>query len=83
MRLLRLTGDLLDAQVVEDGIEFRYDSSSRAIALVDLEPRTILIDGQAANPQVLAAKNPAENHSAVMLPRGHHHVRLTRDGLLR
>ena len=83
MRLLRLTGDLLDAQVTEDGIEFRYDSASRAIALVDVHPSTILVDHQPVGLKVLAAKNPAKNHWAVMLPRGHHHVRLLCDGLLR
>ena len=83
MRLLRLTGDLLDAQVTEDGIEFRYDSASRAIALVDVHPSTILVDHQPVGLKVLAAKNPAKNHWAVMLPRGHHHVRLRCDGLLR
>ncbi len=83
MRLLRLTGDLLDAQVAQDGIEFRYASSGHAIALVDVQPSTILVDNQPMDLRVLAAKNHWALMLPGMLPRGHHHVRLRCDGLLR
>ena len=79
VRLLRLTGALLNAQSVENGLEFTYDSTSRAIALVDTHPSIILVDGQSTDLKVLAAKR----HCAVMLPKGHHRIRFVRSGLLR
>jgi hypothetical protein len=79
MRLLRLTGDLKAASAQPSGVHFTYNSKARAIALVDREPDSVLVDGEPFTAPILRAKR----HWAVMLPRGHRTVLITAGGLLR
>ena len=72
VRLLQLNADLLDARVVENGVEFDYRSSSRAAALVDRRPVRILLDGRPVEAAVLEA----DHHFTVLLPRGRRTARI-------
>ena len=78
-RLLRLTADLEDVSVHASGLEFSYRSPSRAIALVNLKPESISINGKASEVPILKAPN----HWALLLPKGQNHVLITTRGLLR
>ena len=72
IRLLRLTGDLLYSRVTEQDIAFRYTSSSRTAR---------------RHPRGCTAREPADpgrqKPLGIILLRGHHHVQVRRDGLLR
>jgi hypothetical protein len=74
LRLLHLTGELLDARVVENGIEFEYRSASRVAALLDTPPARIEIDGQAASPP----RWDTTSHVALLLPAGRRTARILR-----
>ena len=78
-RLLRLTADLEDASVHASGLAFTYLSRSRAIALVNVKPESVSINGEASEVPILKAPN----HWALLLPRGQNHVLITTRGLLR
>lgn len=68
LRLTRLTADLKSARIAASGaIEFTYDSDSRAVALTDLAPASVEIDGE-----------PVPPAAPLLLPRGQHLVRLSR-----
>jgi len=70
-RIVRFTGDLRNAQASGPGvIEFSYESSSRAIAILDRAPLTIEVDGNRANP-VTAGQH------VLLLPRGKHVVTIS------
>jgi len=73
LRLVQINADLLDARVVEDGLEFRYRSSSRALALLDRRPGQIRIDGQRIDPLLI----PADEHFTLRLPSGTRTVRVS------
>jgi hypothetical protein len=77
-RLLYLNADLLNATVTQDAIEFEYRSRTQAIALLDIEPRRILVDGEPAAAPVLKATK----HFSLLLPKGTHKVRVVVTGLL-
>lgn len=65
MRILDFNGDLRDASTGVDGsIEILYESSSRALAIVEPTPSSLEIDGQ-PTPLELFGKS-------VVLPRGRH-----------
>ena len=65
MRILDFNGDLRDATIGADGsVEILYDSTSRALAIVEPTPSSLQIDGQSA-PLELFGKT-------LVLPRGHH-----------
>jgi hypothetical protein len=73
LRLVRLNGDLQTARAVSPTtIEFSYQSSARAIAILDRSPRVIRIDGSDAQ---LQRAGPA----TVILPPGQHTVTITSD----
>ncbi len=69
-RVLDFNGNLKSAAVLPDGVEFAYESSSRALAVLDLPPALVEIDGQRVKPEVLASTH---GHTLV-LPRGQHIV---------
>jgi hypothetical protein len=77
-RLLYLNADLLSATVIQDAIEFEYRSRTQAIALLDIEPQRILVDGQPTAAPVLKATK----HFSLLLPKGTHKVRVAVTGLL-
>jgi len=75
-RLLRLNGDLKAARRLGAAtIEFSYQSSARAIAVLDRKPKSLQIDGENQSP-VLAG--PA----TLLLPRGQHVVTVTAEWAL-
>ncbi len=70
-RLLRLNGELKAARSLDaHSIEFTYQSSARAIAVLDRKPRAVEIDSVAAS-AISAGPN------TLLLPRGQHIVTLT------
>jgi hypothetical protein len=65
-RVLRFNGDLRAARIVGPGIiEFAYQSSSRAIAVLDRPARHIEVDGLPV---------PPSGSRTILLPRGQHVV---------
>jgi hypothetical protein len=70
-RLVRLTGELKAARRLgAAGIEFSYQSSARAIAILDRPPKSLQIDGQRQAPSLAGP-------GTLLLPRGQHVVTLT------
>jgi len=66
-RILDFNGDLRDASVRADGtLEFLYESSSRALAILDPVPQALEIDGDLEALDLVG--------HAIMLPRGTHSV---------
>ncbi|MDA1235619.1 MAG: hypothetical protein O3A53_12530 [Acidobacteria bacterium] len=72
-RIVRFTGDLLSAQVVEQTVSLSYKYSARSIALLDRRPRQVTVDGALIEPDLVAAKR----HWSLRLPRGSHTVTLS------
>jgi hypothetical protein len=69
--LVRLNADLKAARSLgAQGLEFAYQSASRALAVLDRAPRTLQVDGAA---EVLVLAGP----TTLLLPRGQHVVTLT------
>jgi len=69
-RLFDLTGELTGAASRPGGIEFAYNSPTRAFALLSRRPRRVEIDGVPAQPHVL----DSSSHTTIWLPRGQHVV---------
>ena len=70
LRVLDFNGDLKMAAVTPQGIEFAYQSSARAMALVEHVPAKLQIDGVEIAPEMAG--------SVLLLPRGQHFVSLSR-----
>ena len=64
LRVLDFNGDVTMAAVTGTGIEFAYQSSARAMAVLDRLPASLAIDGVAQAPQLLG--------NVLILPRGQH-----------
>ena len=79
MTLLRLTADLIDASVDPSGLRLSYRSPSRAIALVNLKPEGVTVNGEALEAPILKGRN----HWAVLLPQGRNDVLIHAGGLVR
>jgi hypothetical protein len=72
-RLVSLTGELKAVRPVGPNvIEFTYQSSARAIAIVSRKPVSIQIDGE-------SHAVPVTEGNVLLLPRGQHVVTLTTD----
>ena len=69
VRLTDLNADLRSATTLANGLEFVYQSSARALALLDHEPGRVEIDGEPAT-SVIDGK-------LLKLPRGQHIVTVT------
>jgi hypothetical protein len=69
-RLIDFNGELKSAVALEDGIEFAYQSSARAMARLDQSPRKVEIDGAEVKPQMAGL--------VLILPRGQHLVTLAK-----
>ena len=67
VRLVDFNGNLKTALSLSSGLEFTYDSPSRAIAILDKTPNTIELDGLS-----IPLTGPVLN-----LPRGKHRITLT------
>jgi hypothetical protein len=66
-RILDFNGDLRDATIRADGgLEFLYESSSRAFAILDPAPQALEIDGKLVALETVGR--------AIVLPRGTHSV---------
>lgn len=70
VRLLDLNAELRSARTTGSGIEFSYESSSRAYAVLDRKPAAVEIDGEAAGVRVI---EDGERFT-LALPRGQHWV---------
>jgi hypothetical protein len=68
MRVLDFNGDLKMAGVTPQGIEFAYQSTARAMALVEHVPSKLQIDGVERTPEMAG--------NVLLLPRGQHLVSL-------
>ena len=69
-RILDFNGSLKSASATADGVDFAYESSSKALAIIDRAPISIEIDGAQIRPEVLSS---GSTHTLV-LPRGQHIV---------
>ncbi len=70
MHVVDLNGSLRTASANAAGIQFSYQSGSRALAIVDRRPSIIEIDGAKTSPTI----EPAGPNWLVHLPRGEHNV---------
>lgn len=68
MRVLDFNGDLKMANLTSGAIEFAYQSSARAMAMLEWPPGKLQIDGVEQTPQM--------SGNVLLLPRGQHFVRL-------
>jgi hypothetical protein len=68
IRVLDFNGDLKTAGVTPAGIEFSYQSSARALALLERPPAKLQIDG--------VERTPDMSGNVLLLPRGQHYVTL-------
>lgn len=79
LMLLRLTADLMGASVASSGLRFSYRSPSRTIALVNLKPESVTVNGRALQSPILKGRN----HWVVLLPHGRNDVLIHAGGLVR
>jgi hypothetical protein len=68
VRVLDFNGDLKMAEVIPQGIEFAYQSSARALALLEHAPSKLEVDG--------VESVPVMSGNVLVLPRGQHFVTL-------
>jgi hypothetical protein len=73
VRLLDFNGELKTARSLPNAIEFTYESSARALALVDREGLKVEIDGL---PAVQQPSGTRQTGFLLTLPRGPHRVEL-------
>jgi hypothetical protein len=66
-RILDFNGELRSALALPAGVEFSYDSQSRAFATLSAAPASVEIDGEKAEPELLPG-------NVLVLPRGQHVV---------
>ncbi len=71
-RVLDFNGTLRSAAWTQSGVDLAYDSSSRAIAVLNFAPTHVELDGTAVKAEVTAVGQEFE----LMLPRGQHLVAL-------
>ncbi len=50
--MVDFNGDLRSASVIPDGLRFTYESSARALALLNARPRKLEIDGAPSDPKL-------------------------------
>ena len=72
MRLLDLTGELVSAASLEGGLEFTYQSSARAFAILESRPGKVRIDSLPVRPPELESPGRV----TLQLPHGRHVVRV-------
>jgi hypothetical protein len=73
LRMVDFNGDLRSASAVTDGLRFAYQSSARALALLNARPRKLEIDGAPSDPKLVESGSSF----VLTLPRGQHVVQLT------
>jgi len=72
MRLLDFNGELRTASVTPGGLEFAYESDSRAIAVLERRPVRVEIDGEPVEARMIEEGDRV----ILFLPRGQHVVNL-------
>jgi hypothetical protein len=72
LRMVDFNGDLSSASVVTDGLRFTYESTARALAVLNARPKKFEIDGAPHEPALL----PSGPGFVLTLPKGHHVVQL-------
>jgi hypothetical protein len=72
MRILDFNGNLRSASASGAGLEFSYQSSARAIALLNTRPHRVEIDGAAVEQNITESGSSFQ----LLLPRGQHVVNL-------
>jgi hypothetical protein len=73
LRMLDFNGDLRSASAIADGLRFDYQSSARALVLLNARPRKLEIDGMPSDPKLVQSGAGF----VLTLPRGQHVVQLT------
>lgn len=68
LRVMDLNAELKSAKALPDGVEFVYESSARAFAILDREAGSVEIDGEPAD---------VREGTLLKLPRGQHIVTVT------
>jgi hypothetical protein len=68
--ILDFNGRLQSVKSLDNGVELSYQSSARAIAVLNARPRTMELDGVRQEPSVIESAG----RFVVMLPRGQHLV---------
>ena len=68
MLIVDFNGRLQSAHSLNNGVEFSYESSARAIAVLNARPKLMEMDGVRCEPVVVES----EGKFVVMLPRGQH-----------
>jgi hypothetical protein len=71
-RILDFNGNLRSANVSPVGLQFSYQSNSRAVAVLSARPRRVEIDGAVVDRKI----PPGGERFVLMLPRGQHLVQL-------
>jgi hypothetical protein len=72
MRILDFNGELRSANAFAGSLEFSYQSSARAMAVLNARPSEIEIDGANVRPEF----PPSGSRFVLTLPRGQHVVRI-------
>jgi hypothetical protein len=70
IRILDFNGDLRSAQATASGLEFSYECSSRALAVLSKPPRRLLIDHEPVEPKLWIF----DDSWILVLPQGQHLV---------
>ena len=71
IRLIDFNGDLKTARSLPHGLEFSYESTARAMAMLDKKPASVEVDDSP-----LSALSSQQDERVVTLPRGGHRVRV-------
>lgn len=67
-RILDFNGNLKSATATAAGVDFAYESASRALAVLDALPVAVEVDGERVQPEILTS---GASHT-LLLPRGQH-----------
>jgi len=74
MTILDFNGRLQSARSLESGVELSYQSNARAIAILNVRPTTIELDGIRRDPAAIESSG----NFVIILPRGQHLVVLSK-----
>lgn len=74
VRILDLNAELRSASMLPDGVQFAYESATRALVSLSKEPKKLVIDGVPCEPKLWIFDQPGEEGWVLVLPRGQHIV---------
>jgi hypothetical protein len=75
-QLRDFNGTLSSAATVTNGLEFSYESSSRALATLSAKPTRVEVDGENPSKDGAPPTIQSGNNYVLVLPRGQHLVTL-------